>query len=159
MPPARNALAAKALESQCRFQQPCSCWKIRRKAVWRQCGKTEFDAETQGRGEFMESNRPRYGFIFAALLLCSAVSQLPRVLQRFSRSADSLVRVLLACGPELADKAVRAPLVAASPRHASASKIYSCFQNGQRTRRPGSTSSSPEIFCGTFRLARKSKPA
>src|SRR5665213_738885 len=41
-PPTRNALAAKALESRCKFQQPCSCWKIKRNADWRQCGKTGF---------------------------------------------------------------------------------------------------------------------
>ena len=48
MPPARNALAAKALESQCRFQQPCSCWKIRRKAVWRQCAKLNLTRRHRG---------------------------------------------------------------------------------------------------------------
>ena len=59
---------------------------------------------------------------FAALRLCSAISKHHRVLQKFSRSADSLVRQTLALGKERADKAVRAPWVAASPRCALALK-------------------------------------
>jgi hypothetical protein len=54
-----------------------------------------------------------FGCGFAALCLCSAMSKHRRVLQRFSRSADSLVRKTLALGTRRADKAVRAPLVAA----------------------------------------------
>jgi hypothetical protein len=45
--------------------------------------------------------------------LCSAISKHRRVPQRFSRSADSRVRETLALEKKRADKAIRAPLVAA----------------------------------------------
>ena len=48
--------------------------------------------------------------------LCGALSQFRHALRRFFRSADSLVRAFLPQHWQLADKAVRAPLVAASPR-------------------------------------------
>ena len=51
----------------------------------------------------------------ATLNLCSAISQFRRVQRRFFRSADSLGRVFLPQHRQLADKAVRAPLVAAWP--------------------------------------------
>jgi hypothetical protein len=55
--------------------------------------------------------------------LCNAISQFRRVQRRFFRSADSLVREFLPQHWQLADKAVRAPLVAAPPRCAFALKI------------------------------------
>ena len=56
--------------------------------------------------------------------LCSAISQHRRVLRRFSRSADSLVREFHATPKRHADKAVRAPLVAA--------KAALCGDEGKR---------------------------
>jgi hypothetical protein len=45
-----------------------------------------------------------------------AISQFRRVMRKFFGSADSLVRVFLPLHRRLADKAVRAPLIAAWPR-------------------------------------------
>ena len=61
-------------------------------------------------------------------VLCSALSKHRRVLQRFSRSVDSLVRETLALGWKRADKAVRAPLAAAWPHCVPALLVF-IFQN------------------------------
>jgi hypothetical protein len=81
--------------------------------------KMKFNASAQSRSPTGAENGLQ---IFSASLcvLRSAISQLRRVPRRFSRSADSLVREFHATPKQHADKAVRAPLVAAPPRHASA---------------------------------------
>src|ERR1039458_8363223 len=66
--------------------------------------REKINAKTQRNKDAKEFS-PRFG---------SAVSQPRRFLRRFFRSADSFVRGLLGSGMELADKVVRAPLVAAS---------------------------------------------
>jgi hypothetical protein len=61
--------------------------------------------------------------IIASLRLCTAIPRNHRAPRGFFWSADSLVRVFLPQHWQLADKAVRAPLVAAPPRYAFALKM------------------------------------
>ena len=81
--------------------------------------KMKFNPSAQRRSETGAENGLQ---IFSASLcvLRSAISRLRRVLRRFSRSADSLVREFHATPKQHADKAVRAPSVAAPPRYAFA---------------------------------------
>src|ERR1019366_1271910 len=77
--------------------------------------------DKHGLGKTRRRGEAQSGKIFAPLCgLCSAISQHRRVRRRFSRSADSLVRESRPARQKPADKAVRAPLVAAPPRCASA---------------------------------------
>src|ERR1035438_9314625 len=69
-----------------------------------------FNAKTQRRGDASFSK------FFAPLFLCTAIPRNHRAPRGFFRSADSLVRVFPPHRCLRADKAVRAPLVAAPSR-------------------------------------------